>query len=74
MSIVLPKVFAYVHGALSFLWFASPPTRGLDIGKMDTSFISPESKHNIHSVACADCHVTGVPNAHARVVPQLSHP
>lgn len=35
---------------------------GLDVEKMDTSFLSPDSKHNIHSVACTDCHVQGVPH------------
>jgi len=34
---------------------------GLDVEKMDTSFLSQSSKHNIHSVKCADCHVKGVP-------------
>lgn len=34
---------------------------GLDVEKMDTSYARPESRHNIHSVACADCHVKGVP-------------
>ena len=33
----------------------------LDVEKMDTTFFSPESKHNIHSVACTDCHANGVP-------------
>ncbi|MFB3904801.1 MAG: multiheme c-type cytochrome [Acidobacteriota bacterium] len=34
---------------------------GLDVAIMDTSFKSPESRHNIHFVACADCHPDGVP-------------
>lgn len=34
---------------------------GLDVEKMDTSFRSAESKHNIHFVKCLDCHPTGVP-------------
>ena len=29
---------------------------GLDVEKMDTSFLSTASKHNIHFVACGDCH------------------
>ena len=29
---------------------------GLDVEKMDTSFLSPASQHNIHFVACGDCH------------------
>ena len=35
---------------------------GLDVEKMDTSFLSFESKHNIHSVACTDCHTGGLPS------------
>jgi hypothetical protein len=34
---------------------------GLDVAKMDTTFLSPDSTHNIHTVACADCHPQGVP-------------
>ncbi|MCX6954777.1 MAG: cytochrome c3 family protein [Verrucomicrobia bacterium] len=34
---------------------------GLDVTKMDTTFLSPTSKHNVHTVACADCHTAGVP-------------
>jgi hypothetical protein len=34
---------------------------GLDVEKMDTTFLSASSKHNIHFVKCADCHVKGVP-------------
>ncbi len=34
---------------------------GLDVEKMDTSFKSPESRHNIHFVACVDCHPNGIP-------------
>ena len=29
---------------------------GIDVRKMDTTFHSPTSKHNIHTVACGDCH------------------
>ncbi|MGA2500167.1 MAG: multiheme c-type cytochrome [Tepidisphaeraceae bacterium] len=29
---------------------------GRDVEKMDTTFGVPTSKHNIHTVACADCH------------------
>ena len=29
---------------------------GLDVETMDTSFKDPESKNNIHFVACSDCH------------------
>jgi hypothetical protein len=34
---------------------------GLDAEKMDTTYARAESKHNIHTVACAECHVKGVP-------------
>ncbi len=34
---------------------------GLDVTTMDTTFHSPESKHNIHRVRCTDCHTAGVP-------------
>jgi hypothetical protein len=29
---------------------------GLEVEKMDTTFLSPTSQHNIHFVACGDCH------------------
>jgi hypothetical protein len=41
---------------------------GLDVEKMDTSFFSKTSEHNIHTVACRDCHPRGVPGA-AQVEP-----
>jgi hypothetical protein len=34
---------------------------GLDVEKMDTTFKSTMSKHNIHFVKCSDCHTKGVP-------------
>jgi hypothetical protein len=34
---------------------------GLDVEKMDTTFKSSESRHDIHRVACLDCHPAGVP-------------
>jgi len=34
---------------------------GLDVEKMDTTFLSPKSAHNIHSAKCIDCHTKGVP-------------
>jgi hypothetical protein len=34
---------------------------GLDVEKMDTTFFSLKSTHNIHFVKCADCHTKGVP-------------
>jgi hypothetical protein len=34
---------------------------GLDVEKMDTTFLSTRSRHNIHWVKCTDCHTGGVP-------------
>ncbi len=34
---------------------------GLDVEKMDTTFLTAKSTHNIHFVKCADCHTKGVP-------------
>lgn len=34
---------------------------GIDVEKMDTTFRSTDSRHNIHWVKCADCHTHGVP-------------
>ncbi len=34
---------------------------GLDVEKMDTSFVSSASRHNVHTVSCVDCHAAGVP-------------
>ena len=34
---------------------------GIDVEKMDTTFRTVDSKHNIHWVKCVDCHVKGVP-------------
>jgi hypothetical protein len=31
------------------------------VEKMDTSFLSPTSTHNVHTVACMDCHPQGIP-------------
>ena len=42
---------------------------GLDVTTMDTSFKSPDSAHNVHRVACIDCHPKGVP---ARRTPAVS--
>ena len=37
---------------------------GLDVEKMDTTFKSTTSPHNIHSVKCLDCHPKGIPKKH----------
>jgi hypothetical protein len=34
---------------------------GLDVEKMDTTYASKASKHNIHWVRCVDCHEHGIP-------------
>ena len=34
---------------------------GLDVEKMDTTFASATSAHNIHWVKCTDCHQHGIP-------------
>jgi Cytochrome c554 and c-prime len=34
---------------------------GLDVERMDTTFASPNSKHNVHWVKCVDCHPKGIP-------------
>jgi hypothetical protein len=39
---------------------------GIDVEKMDTTFRSAESAHDVHSVQCADCHPKGVPPKRAR--------
>jgi len=36
---------------------------GIDVEKMDTTFTSARSTHNIHWVRCTDCHQHGVPKA-----------
>jgi hypothetical protein len=37
---------------------------GIDVETMDTSFKNPDSLHDIHRVACGDCHPKGVPKDH----------
>lgn len=34
----------------------------IDVEKMDTTFKDKNSKHNIHSVRCLDCHEKGIPH------------
>jgi len=38
---------------------------GQDVEKMDTTFKSTESRHDVHRVACLDCHPAGVPRKKA---------
>ena len=42
---------------------------GLDVEKMDTTFFNQASRHDIHTVACRDCHPQGIPAAKAPTVP-----
>jgi hypothetical protein len=44
----------------------------LDVEKMDTTFASPDSRHNIHWVKCADCHLKGVPRRSNRERQELA--
>ena len=39
---------------------------GIDVEKMDTTFKSPDSLHDVHRVACLDCHPKGVPKKRTR--------
>jgi hypothetical protein len=41
---------------------------GLDVEKMDTTFKSPKSPHDIHFARCEDCHTKGVPKKTHREV------
>ena len=34
---------------------------GIDVEKMDTTFLNPKSSRNVHTVKCLDCHPAGVP-------------
>jgi len=38
---------------------------GIDVEKMDTTFLSAASAHNIHWVKCTDCHQHGIPKKKA---------
>ena len=40
---------------------------GLDVKLMDTTFLSPDSAHNIHTVSCLDCHPDGRPGQASRL-------
>ncbi|MGA9586565.1 MAG: hypothetical protein WBQ95_14625 [Terracidiphilus sp.] len=40
---------------------------GVDVEKMDTTFASAKSAHNIHWVRCTDCHQHGIPKLKAAV-------
>jgi hypothetical protein len=34
---------------------------GIDVDKMDTTFLNPKSGHDVHWVKCVDCHPKGIP-------------
>jgi hypothetical protein len=36
---------------------------GIDVEKMDTTYLNAKSPHNIHWVKCTDCHQHGIPKA-----------
>lgn len=38
---------------------------GIDVEKMDTTFLNAKSPHNIHWVKCTDCHQHGIPKMKA---------
>jgi hypothetical protein len=38
---------------------------GRDVETMDTTFKTPDSRHDVHRVSCADCHPGGVPKKKA---------
>jgi hypothetical protein len=38
---------------------------------MDTTFANKNSRHNIHTVKCADCHPKGVPARRPRMAENL---
>jgi hypothetical protein len=42
---------------------------GIDVEKMDTTFASAASSHNIHWVKCSDCHQHGIPKVKAVAPP-----
>jgi hypothetical protein len=44
---------------------------GIDVEKMDTTFASAASRHNIHFVKCVDCHTKGVPPRRASLIAQI---
>jgi len=39
---------------------------GIDVEKMDTTFLNRKSPHNVHWVKCSDCHPKGIPKAKAQ--------
>jgi hypothetical protein len=41
---------------------------GLDVETMDTTFKSASSVHDVHRVACVDCHPKGIPKPRTSAV------
>lgn len=46
---------------------------GLDVETMDTTFKSVDSRHDVHRVACGDCHPQGVPPRTSQALRQSEH-
>jgi hypothetical protein len=40
---------------------------GIDVEKMDTTYVNSTSAHNIHWVKCTDCHLHGIPKVKTSV-------
>jgi Cytochrome c554 and c-prime len=61
---------AHAHSATASCSACHPADShcGIEVQKMDTTFLSASSKHNVHTVACLDCHPQGVP---AKAQPKL---
>jgi len=54
---------AHAHAATASCAACHPADShcGIEVQKMDTTYLSASSKHNVHTVACADCHPQGIP-------------
>lgn len=54
---------AHAHSATTSCSTCHPADShcGIEVQKMDTTYLSPESRHNVHTVACLDCHPQGIP-------------
>jgi hypothetical protein len=54
---------AHAHSATASCNTCHPADSHCDIEvqKMDTTFLSTKSAHNVHTVACLDCHPQGIP-------------
>jgi len=54
---------AHAHSATASCSTCHPTDShcGIEVQKMDTTFLSSKSTHNVHTVACLDCHPQGIP-------------